>query len=44
MAENTPFCAKNVKNFLRPAAPTMRAAGTIFVSPTFRMKVIRPCV
>ena len=39
MAENAPFCTENFKNFLRPAARTMHVAGTIFVPPTFQMKV-----
>ena len=39
MAENAPFCAENFEHFLTPAALTMRAAGTIFCTPTFQMKV-----
>jgi len=35
MAENAPFGAENYKNFLRPAARTMSAAGTIFCTPHF---------
>jgi len=36
MAENAPFCTEYFKNFLRPE---MGAAGTIFCTPTFQMKV-----
>jgi len=35
MAENAPCCTENFKNFLRPAARIVRAAGTVFYTPHF---------